>query len=90
MESINNDMVSTCCGKILLGYRQDRCEEAGGVVIWMRRLRWEVRLQGSNEVITIIPSKINKNTGEYDIVIKDGNNTFQMIEYAPVRVKLLC
>ena len=47
-----------------------------------------MRLEGSNELVTIIPPKINKNTGQYDIQIKDGNNTFQIIEYAPVRVKV--
>ena len=26
--------------------------------------------------------------GQYDISIKDGNNNFQIIEYAPVRVKI--
>ena len=55
----------------------------------MRRRTWEVRLKGSTKLVTIIPPEINKNTGQYDIQIKDGNNIFQIIEYAPVRVKVV-
>ena len=47
-----------------------------------------MRLDGSNELVSIIASKINKNTWQYDIRITNGNNNFQILEYAPIRVKV--
>lgn len=88
VEVVKNDRVSTCCGKVILGYRRNRSEEVAGFVTRMQRRRWEVKLEGSNELVTIIAPKINKNNGQYDIRITDGNNTFQIVEYAPVRVKI--
>ena len=88
VEVVKNDRVSTCCGKVILGYRRNRSEEIAGFVTRMRRRRWEVKLEGSNELVTIIAPKINENNGQYDIRITDGNDTFLIVEYAPVRVKM--
>ena len=52
------------------------------------RTRWEVKIQGSNQTITIRPPKVNKVTCSYDFKVTDGNAAYFIKEYFPIRIKV--
>ena len=48
-----------------------------------------VKLEGSsNESVTLILPKFNKDIGLYETRTTDGNHTFYIKEYAPIRIKV--
>ena len=85
---LERDVVRTCCGKIIFGLRQSMDQEATGFVMRTCRRRWVVKIQGSNQTITIRPPQINKVTCTYDFKGTDGNAAYFIKEYFPIRIKV--
>ena len=84
----DREVVKTCCGKIIFGLRQSMDQEVTGFVMRTCRRRWVVKIQGSNETITIRPPQVNKMTCSYDFKGTVGNAVYFIKEYFPIRIKI--
>ena len=85
---LERDVVRACCGKIMFGLRQSKDQEATRFVMCTCRRRWEVKIQGSNQTITIRPPQVNKVTCSYDFKVTDGNAVYFIKKYIPIIIKV--